>query len=121
MNLTMGEFVVMPDHFHAIIGIGKNPYNANGRDAMHCVSTQPDDQHPSMENPKSIPKNKFAPQTKNLGSIIRGFKAEVTKNARMINPDFGWQTRYNDHIIRNEKGFKKISQYIKDNPKNWKE
>ena len=27
MNLKMGEYVVMPNHFHAIIGIGKNKYN----------------------------------------------------------------------------------------------
>lgn len=27
MNLFMGEYVVMPNHFHAIIGIGDNPYN----------------------------------------------------------------------------------------------
>ncbi len=45
MNLTMGAFVVMPNHFHAIIEIGKNEYNSGGanrgysRDAMHCVPT----------------------------------------------------------------------------------
>ncbi len=49
---------------------------------------------------------------------MRGFKAGVTKNARMINPGFEWQTRYNDDIFRNEKGFMKISQYIIDIPKN---
>ena len=27
MNLQMGEFVVMPNHFHAIIIIGENQYN----------------------------------------------------------------------------------------------
>ncbi|MEQ9441920.1 MAG: transposase, partial [Cyclobacteriaceae bacterium] len=39
MHLTLGEFVVMPNHFHAIIIIGNNPYNMNndggGRIAMH--------------------------------------------------------------------------------------
>jgi putative transposase len=29
MNLHMGKFVAMPNHFHAIIGIGDNPYNAD--------------------------------------------------------------------------------------------
>jgi len=24
INLSMGEYVVMPNHFHGIIGIGKN-------------------------------------------------------------------------------------------------
>jgi hypothetical protein len=35
INLEMGEFQVMPNHFHAIIGIGKNKYNTkigNGND-----------------------------------------------------------------------------------------
>src|SRR5664280_688840 len=29
MNITLDEFVVMPDHFHAIIIIGENQYNKN--------------------------------------------------------------------------------------------
>src|SRR5690606_1594854 len=28
MNLEMGQFVVMPNHFHAIIGIGENEFNS---------------------------------------------------------------------------------------------
>ena len=53
MNLELGEFVVMPNHIHGIIIIGKNQYNSDGlvralgidedtnarRDAMHRVST----------------------------------------------------------------------------------
>jgi REP element-mobilizing transposase RayT len=40
MNLMLDEFVIMPDHFHGIIWIGKNPYNTGvRRDATHCVST----------------------------------------------------------------------------------
>ena len=107
MNLLMGEFVVMPNHFHAIIGIGDNDYNSQRgcRDAMHCVSTHT--------------KNKFGPQSKNLASIIRGFKIGVTKNAKNINPDFKWQPRYHDHIIRNDKSFHTICNYIEQNPLNW--
>lgn len=115
MNLEMGEFVVMPNHFHAIIGIGENEYNTKRdthldtqrRGAMHCASTN--------DNPK----NKFGPQSKNLASIIRGFKIGVTKNARLINPDFAWQPRYHDHVIRNDKSFHRISEYIINNPRNW--
>ncbi len=103
MNLEMGKFVIMPNHFHAIIGIGENEYNLR-TDAMHCVCT----------------KNAFGPQSKNLASIIRGFKIGVTKNARIINPDFAWQPRYHDHIIRNNESHQRISNYIINNPKNWK-
>ena len=30
MNLTMGEYIIMPNHFHAIIIIGENRYNTDG-------------------------------------------------------------------------------------------
>ena len=122
MNLLMGEYIIMPNHFHGIIIIGKNKYNTkrdtgrdtehdiNGRDAMHCVSTV------NTTNPK----NKFGPQSKNLASIIRGFKIGVTINARKINPDFAWQPRFHDHIIRNNIAYRRISNYIINNPSNWK-
>jgi len=44
MNITLDEFVVMPDHFHAIIIIGENRYNQCNNidqpcgDAMHRAS-----------------------------------------------------------------------------------
>ena len=108
MNLVMGEFVVMPNHFHAIIGIGKNQYNC-GRDAMHSVSTKN----------TNITKNRFGPQSKNLASIIRGYKIGVTKHARMINPHFAWQSGFYDCIIRDNGSFQRISQYIINNPLKW--
>jgi len=100
MNVKLGEYVIMPNHIHCIIIIGENEYNC--RDAMHCVST-----------------NKFGPQSKNLPSLIRGFKSAVTKCAKIINPDFSWQSRYYEHIIRNEKSLEKISEYIINNPLKW--
>jgi len=109
MNLKSGEYITMPNHFHAIITIGENKYNTQCRDAMHCVSTNNVTIH-----------NKFGPQSKNLASIIRGFKTGVTINARKINPEFTWQTNYHDHIIRNEKAYQNISNYIIENPLKWK-
>ena len=55
MNLSLGDYVVMPNHFHGIIFIGANEFNTNGNspvignycsDAMHgdctknCVFTK---------------------------------------------------------------------------------
>ncbi|WP_430932175.1 transposase [Saccharicrinis sp. 156] len=115
MNLQMGAYVVMPNHFHAIITIGENEYNTERgterRDAMHCVST-------TATNNMGA-KNQFGPQSKNLASIIRGFKIGVTKNARKIHADFAWQSRFHDHIIRNDKSFEKIQSYIIENPLKW--
>lgn len=115
MNIKLDEFIIMPNHFHAIVFIGENEYNKFGytkcRDTMHCVST-------TSTNINSI-QNKFGPQCKNLASIIRGFKSVVTKQARMINREFAWQSRFYDRIIINEKEFYKIKQYIINNPNNW--
>jgi len=157
MNIQMGEFVVMPNHFHAIIIIGENEYNQRDddgddhrccRDAMHCVSTSsqphnnpkphyipmattetpmtttttpPQTQCVPTKQPHEInaPKNRFGPQSKNLASIIRGFKIGVTTHARKINSEFAWQRLYHDHIIRDEQSFKRIQTYIYENPAKW--
>lgn len=105
MNLELGEFVVMPNHIHGIIIIGANEFNRT--DGMHSVST--------MQSAT----NKFAPQSKNLASIIRGYKSAVTTFARKNNIDFDWQTRYHDHIIRSMDAYNRISDYIINNPNKW--
>jgi len=108
MNLDLGEFMVMPDHFHGIIFIGNNDFNSNIlRGAMHGASKD------------GIYKNEFGPPSKNLSSIIRGFKSAVTVQPKIINPDFGWQARFHDSIIRNQRSYETISQYIINNPKKW--
>jgi REP element-mobilizing transposase RayT len=64
--------------------------------------------------------NKFGPQSKNLASVIRGFKSAVTTQARKLgNKNFEWQSRFHEHIIREERAFKNIQKYIINNPKNW--
>ncbi len=37
----------------------------------------------------------------------------------MINKDFAWQAKYYDHIIRNDKSYNNISEYIENNPITW--
>jgi len=116
MNLTLGEFVVMPNHFHGIIIIGENSYNAPFPFPVEtrCIASLPET---GTGTGKFV--NQFGPQSKNLASIMRGFKSAVTKNARCMQADFAWQSRYHDHIIRNETSFHNISQYIKNNPLHW--
>ncbi len=101
LNLQLGSFITMPNHIHGIIIIGQNEYN-NCRDATHGVST-----------------NKFGPQRKNLASVIRGYKSAVTTHARKMHIDFGWQPRFYDNIIRDQKSYERIQNYIECNPKKW--
>jgi putative transposase len=105
MNLTLGEFVIMPDHFHGIISIGRNQYNKPSRKtAVHSC------RFAMHGKPTTI--NKFGPQSKNLGSIMRGIKSAVTKQVRQIEPNFAWQPRFYDTIIRNKMEYYHISKYI---------
>ncbi|MDA0196105.1 MAG: hypothetical protein O2887_14185 [Bacteroidetes bacterium] len=108
--VKLGDHIVMPNHVHGIVIIAKPVETQN----MLLVETQ---------NIASLPttKNKFGPQSQNLASIIRGFKIGVTKNARQIHVDFAWQSRFHDHIIRDDKSFRTISEYIINNPLKWHE
>lgn len=128
MNLDMEIFQIMPNHIHGIIVIGRNKYNTS-RDTMRGVSTGAIIEHSDTMHAvttKSIqmiennpPANNFGPQSNNLASIIRGFKSAVTMAVRKYLPDFSWQTRYHDHVIRDDNEFSRIAYYIFENPKNW--
>lgn len=111
--VQLDAFVVMPNHVHGIIIIDKPD---KGDDDVVIVETQN-----LASSPRNTPKNTFGPQSKNLASIIRGFKIGVTKNARLIDPGFAWQSLYHDHIIRNDKSYLNISEYIINNPAKWRE
>jgi protein gp37 len=65
--------------------------------------------------------SQISPKKGSLAIIIRSYKSVVTKYAREIDVDFGWQTRFHDHIIRHENSFHLISNYIRNNPVNWEE
>lgn len=106
MHLSPDAFVIMPNHIHFIIFIGSNRFNSVQFDATHC---------------RSFPYggNQFGPQSKNLASIIRGFKSAVTIRAREVDPDFKWQKRYHEKVIRNERSLELIRYYIDSNVFKW--
>jgi hypothetical protein len=79
-------------------------------DATHGVS---------HKDQKLVYKNTFSPQSKNIASIIRGYKSAVTKHAHILGKEFSWQTRYYDRIIRDYKEYTRIANYIKSNVDNW--
>ncbi len=130
--------VVMPNHVHGIVIIdkpddmrndGKNKKRITEQNVGEIVEakmgrnveTQNFASLQSPPQPLQQPKNKFGPQSQNLASIIRGFKTGVTKYVRNNNIDFAWQSRFHDHIIRNDAEYQRIKNYIINNPKNWKD
>lgn len=56
---------------------------------------------------------------RSLGAIIGSYKSAVTKEARMLEPGFGWQSRFYDRIIRTEEEYWNTINYIKSNPQRW--
>ncbi len=105
--VSLGEYVIMPNHIHGIIFINKSD---------DIVETQNLASLRKRQNSENI----FGPQSKNLASVIRGYKTAVTKYARKHTKITDvWQSRFYDHIIRNEKELLQISKYIKGNPINW--
>ena len=50
---------------------------------------------------------------------MRGLKSAVTKFANKNRIVFAWQTRFYDHIIRNQSEMNRIVDYIENNPALW--
>ena len=75
--------------------------------------------HNTLNTQTNTQKNQFGPQRRNLASIIRGYKSEVTIYARKNQIDFAWQRNYYEHIIRSPDDYDRISKYIAHNPENW--
>ncbi|MBI9072710.1 MAG: hypothetical protein JEY94_14005 [Melioribacteraceae bacterium] len=106
--VELDEFVVMPDHFHAIIILNeqsnvevKHKKNINNVETGHA---------PSLRIKRTI----------TLGNIIGSFKSAVTKNIyKNCHLNFSWQTRFYDRIIRNERELFNIRKYISQNPLKW--
>ncbi len=138
--VKLDAFVVMPNHIHGIIIIDKVNDDVDTQNLAYQPSSkayqpsskayqpsskayQPSSKayQPSSKAYQPSSKNKFGPQSKNLASIVRGYKIGVTKNAKKINPQWQWQALYYDHIIRDERAYNNIRNYIINNPKKWHE
>ena len=75
---------------------------------------------PSNEtNKTAAASQKWKPEI--LGSIVNQYKRICTINTRKIDAGFSWQSRFHDHIIRNHESFRRISNYIINNPVSWKD
>jgi REP element-mobilizing transposase RayT len=120
--VILDEIVIMPNHVHAIVlltsaGVDRGAFIYEGpKEAlMNQGSTnqgstnQGSTLKPMMANPRLV-----------LGKVIRAWKA---KSAWMIHEAghsfFAWQSRYYEHIIRNELELNRIRKYIANNPAQW--
>jgi putative transposase len=96
-NVTLDEWIVMPNHLHGILVISETP--------LRGVSTGD---------------TRLAAGS--LGVIVGQVKSMSTKRIREEGAaDFGWQSRFYDHIVRSNESLQRIRRYIRSNPMKWAE
>ncbi|MBQ6771950.1 MAG: hypothetical protein IJP44_13375 [Bacteroidales bacterium] len=113
-------FVVMPNHIHAIViinALAPSVETQNLASQNHTINPLETQDFASLQQAKQ----KFGPQSKNLASVVRGFKIGVTKFANENDLSFAWQPRFHDHIIRNHHEMSLIADYIQNNVIRWKD
>ena len=106
--LDIDKWIVMPNHFHAIMVITDQPCRGGSRTAPTANE---------QYNADAIDKKR-----KPLGRLIGAFKTVSTKKINILRDSPGtplWQRNYYEHIIRNPDAMDKIRQYIIHNPVSW--
>jgi REP element-mobilizing transposase RayT len=150
-DIKLGEFQIMPNHFHAIVeNVGADPcvgpenraipaagdVNINSTD---CVVADPGacpaGRRVNLAGRRVGPPEiaDFSNQGEHTGSplhrVVQWFKT-MTTNEFIRNVKFHgwepfenkiWQRNYYEHIIRNEDSYRDISNYMMNNPQNWLE
>ena len=129
-QVDLGDFVVMPNHVHGIIIIddtvgARRDDMVGARDdemvgARHA-SPQRMIQRATQRAPMRVAKGAARGS---LGAIVGAYKSAVAKRINEIRGTPGervWQRNYFDHIIRDEKEWERINDYIQANPARWAE
>lgn len=123
-NVELGEWVVMPNHLHAIVMIDDGNQNCRGdlRSPFYQCDYGAMPKHYLYSNKGDRQVAPTGPRTKSMGAIIAGFKSAVTKQVNILRQMPGlplWQQNYHDHIIRDENDYNRICEYIRTNPLRW--
>ncbi|MCB0037068.1 MAG: transposase [Anaerolineales bacterium] len=101
-NVELDEWVIMPNHMHSILIITHQLTQVQGTNSM-----------------KTTPE-KSRLYANSVGSIIGQFKrACTTKIWGAGFTQFGWQPRFYDSILRDERALQNVRRYIANNPINW--
>jgi putative transposase len=126
-NLQLDEFVIMPNHFHAVLDI-TTPASVGVKQG---ASASPDFGYGSNndgDSNKGEAGESFASPLRDgtvsgsLGAIIQNFKSVSTRKINKMRNNPGcpvWQRDYYEHVIRNETDLVNIRQYVANNPQKW--
>jgi putative transposase len=97
LGVTLDAFVIMPNHFHAIIIL---PRSGRPRGQASVLARPP----------------------RSLGSLVAGYKSACTSQANALLGTTRvkiWQRNYYERVIRDERSLNQTRQYIAANPSRW--
>ncbi|WP_073584188.1 transposase [Flavobacterium cucumis] len=125
--VQLGNFVVMPNHVHGVLIIDNSQTSVETR----LIASDNHNVNNNIVETRLIASlqggtggfsgDKNPMLCNSISKIIRWYKGRCSFECRQINPNFAWQSRFHDHIIRNSKSFDTIQNYIEQNPLKWKE
>lgn len=130
-NVRVADFVIMPNHIHGILVIVDDSDSRTGvlenktdlrTGVLPYAPTIPN--APTDTGVFQYAPTEFKSPSKTIGAIIRGFKsAAATRINRLRDtPRLPvWQRNYYEHIIRDERSYERIAEYIRLNPARWTE
>ena len=105
-NVMLDEWIIMPNHVHGIVAI-------TGTAAVETAA---------VETARRAVSTTAQLKPGSLGAIIGQVKSICTKRIWAAGcTDFAWQTRFYDHIIRDEASLHRIRAYIANNPAQWEQ
>ncbi|WP_353481907.1 transposase [Haliscomenobacter sp.] len=134
------EMVVMPNHFHCIIenmaghAEGQGAHVGAPRRGRPDTDERgrPDTDERGRDRPHDHPDTPYGPENKKfnatVGDAMDWFKTMTTNEYIRGVKNVGWERfnrklwhrNYWEHIIRDDRAYFNISNYILNNPKNWK-
>ena len=143
-NIRLHEYIVMPNHFHAILEIvnqnennvgatlvvgpnnNNNTIDINQKGQPQGIAPTGTPTETPTGTPTALP-TEIQTNKKTLGDIVGAFQSITTveyirgvktKNWKPFDKKI-WQRNYWEHIIRNKKSYNTISEYIRNNPQKW--
>lgn len=115
--VRLDAWIVMPDHIHGLIGITtESPAYCDAHlSHYHGVDTSRRDA--STDEFSDEGTNEFRLHAHSLGAIIGQYKSVCTKRIRRNGtPEFEWQSRFYDRIVRTANAFRAARRYILAHP-----
>jgi len=136
-NIALGEFIIMPDHMHMIITITAQMERKVDKEWIHSNPKSPSQTIGAIIRGfkgastkkinlflNSTGESQFAPPTESQFAPPTESPFAPTTESQFAPTEFYknkiFQRNYYEHIIRNQKDYNRIEQYIIDNPMNWK-